>query len=327
MDTSDPEIVFDSGGVCNHCYQFDKAWAEVLKQRNSSLDIPRSKGRFDVLIGLSGGVDSSLALHYLIERGLRPLAFSIDNGWNTPEADENIMRLVETLKVPFFRYTIDIDKFKNLQWAFVQSGTPNIEIPTDHILMAASYELARKHNIKTIISGGNVATEGVMPKEWGYNARDLKFIQSVAKWAGVKIKGYPTISIWRYLYLRFLRGIRVINILDYYDYDRAAAIELLEQTYGYKPYGEKHCESKFTKWFQEYYLIHKFGYDKRRAHYSSLINSGQMSRTAAIESLQPFPMNSGCFWKLPLEKRTHRDFPNQEWLWNSLSRLYAFSKK
>lgn len=340
MDESDPDITFNEAGVCNHCTEFTvKEWHRKRKKENLSKIVEQIKKdgegkEYDCLLGLSGGVDSSTCLHYLRALGLRPLCFSVDNGWNTTEADENIMRLVEGARVPFYRYTIDLEKFRDLQKAFIKSGTPNIEIPTDHILAATTYELANKYGIKWIISGGNLATESIMPSSWGYNARDLRFLRSVYRThTGKTLAGLPTIGLLKYLMMRFVKGIRVLNLLDYYEYNRAEAIQLLSEKYGYKPYGEKHGESIFTKWFQSYYLPNKFGYDKRRPHLSSEINSGQTTREQALEELKkPLRyfndfqvMHELCFFDGG--KLTHRDYPNSEKYWNALSWIYQLIKK
>ena len=323
LDTTDPDIQFGIDGVCNYCNQY------VLDEKKRLLaktDYPwvihriKKEGQgkpYDCLIGLSGGVDSSLCLHYLKEAGVRPLAFTIDNGWNTEAADLNIMNLVETLKVPFYRYTIDIEKFKILQKAFIESQTPNIEIPTDHILMAASYDVADKYRLKTIISGGNLATESIMPPSWGYNAKDLWFIKAVyrASTGTSRMEGFPTISLMKFLKRRFVDGIKIVNLLDYHEYNREGAKKLLKEKYRWQDYGEKHEESKFTKWFQNEYLI-KLGIDKRKAHYSSLINSRQMTRDEALKKLGDTPR------ELKLIK-THHDYPNSEKIWERLSRIYS----
>src|SRR3990167_2646702 len=209
MDTSAVEITFNEKGTCNFCTD----WFIREKQRKIEkqelpwiiYDIKKDgKGKkYDCLLGISGGVDSSLCLVYLLEQGLRPLCFSVDNGHQTPEAQENIMRLVEGLKVPFYRYNIDTEKFKELQQAFIQAGLKNIEIPSDHILMATTYEMANRYGIKFIISGGNLATEGIMPEHFGYNARDLTHLRGVHKAiTGKKLTGLPTISLFQYIWNR-----------------------------------------------------------------------------------------------------------------------------
>lgn len=297
MDKSASEITFDSDGVCNFCHQ---AQNELKSIEDNNIKLyPFVKGikrdgkgkKYDCIIGLSGGVDSSYMLVKAVEMGLRPLCFSVDNGWNDPKADENIMRLVEGLKVPFYRYTIDLEKFRDLQSAFMIAGLPNLEIPTDHILMATTYEMADKYGIKWILSGGNVATESIMPASWGYNARDLVHIKDVYKKnTGKKLKGLPVCSLLKWNWYKWVKGIKTLYLLDYLGYNRGEAIKELEEKFGYKPYGEKHCESTFTWWFQNFYLFEKFGFDKRKAHLSSLINSGQMTREEALLELQKNPV-------------------------------------
>lgn len=330
MDLSAEEIVFDANGVCNFCHRAQEELALARKNRRHLLPLLGRMKRagegkqYDCLIGLSGGVDSSLTLHWAVKMGLRPLCFSVDNGWNTKEADENIMRLVETLRVPFYRYTIDIRRFRELQAAFLKAGLRNIEIPADHVLMATTYEMAAKYGIKYIVHGGNVATESIMPASWGYSARDLTHMRAVYRaMTGKPLRGLPTCSVWRWNYYRWVHGIKMVPLLDmgfgpniYLEYNRAEAVALLSKEYGYKEYGEKHCESTFTWWFQNFYLFEKFGIDKRRAHYSSLINSGQMTREEALAALQKAPV----YPKLGLEiralsypKRRHEDFPQDKW--------------
>lgn len=323
MDGTAEEITFDEKGVCNFCHQAQQALKEIkLDKPNLFGFIERVKedgknNKYDVLIGLSGGADSSTALVEAVNLGLRPLCYSIDNGYNDPKADENIMRLVEGLKVPFFRYTIDLKRFKELQGAFIQAGLPNLEIPTDHILMASSYEMAAKYNIKWIISGGNVATESIMPPSWGYNARDLTHIKDVYKWAtGKKLTGLPLCGIWKWNYYRWIKGIKTFYLLDYTDYNLGKSKEMLKKEFGWQNYYEKHCESLFTWWFQYFYLFEKFGIDKRKPHYASLINSGQMTRKEAFEKLAGRPEHP----QLGIEKRVlkyhkhkHEDFKMDKW--------------
>lgn len=282
MDSTAEEFV-PNGYTCNFCDQATKSLEET-----HNLVMPKIKGKkYDCLIGLSGGVDSSYMLHKAVEMGLRPLCYTVDNGWNDPKADENIMRLVETLKVPFYRYTINVERFKELQRAFIQAGQKNIEIPTDHILFATTYEMADKYGIKWILSGGNASTESIMPASWGYNARDLVHIKDVyKKMTGKTLKGLPTLSLLKWNYYKWIKGIKMCYLLDHLDYHRQEAINLLTQLYGYKDYGDKHSESFFTHWFQETYLRQKFGIDKRKAHLSSLIVSGQITREEALKQME-----------------------------------------
>lgn len=318
LDESAP-ISFDDKGVCNYCHQ----WQAYEKQRRLQKQelpwivhrIKQSKGQYPCLLGLSGGVDSSMVLHLLVEQGIKPLTFSLDNGHNTKEADENIMRLVETLKVPFIRKVIDLKEFKELQEAFERSNTLNIEIPTDFIIRAMTYQMANEYGIKWIIGGGNHATEGILPEAWGYSARDLTFVEAVF---GKKLKNLPKITLFQYLWYRFVKKIQIVNWLDYTEYSRENAIKLLQDKYGYKPYGDKHGESKYTKWFQDEYLP-QFGIIKDKAHYSTMINSGQMTREEALKKLEGRKVGNKKYL-------SHLAYRNSEHHWNMLSKIYKCFK-
>lgn len=309
MDKSAEEITFDENGVCNFCHTAQRE-LQLAKQNIDKLDSfveqikKDGKGKkYDVLIGLSGGIDSSYTLHKAIELGLRPFCYSVDNGWNDPKADENILRMVEQLKVPFVRYTIDLKKFHELQSAFIKAGQKNLEIPTDHILMATTYEMASKYDIKWVLSGGNVATESIMPASWGYNARDLVHIKDVFfKMKHKKLTGLPTCGLLKWNYYRWIKKIKIFYILDHIHFNLKEATKTLVDTYGWKEYHEKHCESIFTWWFQNYYLFEKFGIDKRKAHLSSLINSGQMHRDEALA----LTGNNPVYPRVGLENRVHQ---------------------
>lgn len=312
MDGSASEIVFDESGRCNFC-KGAQASLESIKSLNLSAMLSEviSHGidkKYDVLIGLSGGVDSSYALHCAVELGLRPFCFTVDNSWNNPKADENIMRLVETLKVPLYRYVLDKKSFKELQAAFMKAGLPNIEIPTDHVLMATTYEMAAQYGIKYVISGGNVATESIMPASWGYNARDLVHIKDVFKrMMGRDLTGVPTCSLLKWNFYRWIKGIKIVYLLDYLHFNRNEAAALLAEKYGWQEYGGKHCENQFTEWFQNFYLFEKFSIDKRKAHLSSLIVSEQMTRDEALAELG----RELYYPKLGLENRVMIAYPRR----------------
>jgi hypothetical protein len=201
----------------------------------------------------------------------------------------------------------------------------NIEITTDHILMASSLELANDYGIKTIISGGNWATESIMPRSWGYQPRDLKHIRGIyRRYIGRSLSGLPTCGLLKWNWYKWVKGITTINLLDYYEYRRVDAIHLLTERYGYKPYGEKHGESVFTKWFQNFYLFEKFGIDKRKAHLSSLILSGQITREEAMNELYQNPVYPQLGLEdrvLKIPKHEYTDFPNDEKLYEFISRV------
>ena len=323
MDRSAEEITFSENGVCNFCVQAEKSLEEIKAEKHKLPEIierVKSDGRnnkYDVLVGLSGGVDSSYTLVRAVELGLRPLCFSVDTGYNKPDADENILKVVEKLKVPFYRYTIDLDKFKKLQSAFMKAGVPNIEIPTDHILLATTMNMANEYGIKWIISGGNVNSESIMPPSWGHSARDLVHIKDIyKKITGKKLTGLPTCSLLKWNYLKWVKGVKTLYLLDYLDYNRKESEQMLIEKYDYKSTGEKHEENYFTWWFQNFYLFEKFGIDKRKAHLSSLINSGQITRQEALDILAENPV----YPEIGIEKkvmkyprREHEHYPMDKW--------------
>jgi len=335
MDTTAKEITFDENGVCSFCHSAQQALKEIKEDRNKLSGIIdriklNGKGKkYDCLIGLSGGVDSSTVLHNAIRLGLRPLCFSLDNGWNTHKADKNIERLVRITKVPYEVIKIDLQKYGELQGAFFDGGIKNIEAVTDHILFAVTYDIANKNNIKWILSGGNEETESVMPSSWGEDARDLKWIKAIyKKMTGKRLKGLPTISLWKEQYYRLIKGVKFCRLLNYSSYDREKYIELLKSKYMYKPYGDKHCESKFTMWFQNYFLLEKYGIDKRKAHFSSLINSGQMTRDEALKLLENKPSypNIGLDMLIRTPKKEYEDYKNSKLGRKIVVLLYKISK-
>lgn len=333
----DPETILSSDELCNHCHNFD----EQEKQRKlEKTNLPwviyniKKSGRnkqYDCLVGLSGGVDSSTALHYAVQQGLRPLCFSMDNGFNTVASDENIMRLIETLKVPFYRYVIDLKKFRELYRSFIKGGIKNLEATYDHILSAVTYELASKHKIKYVITGGNITTEGIMPISFGEDARDLRWIKSVYKQTtGKRLSGLPLLPLWKEQYYRLVKQIKFIPILDFYEYNRNQAKQLLKEKYSWIDYGAKHEENRLTQWFQNWYLPKKFGLDKRRPHLSSLINSKQITKEQALKELsEPFHRvfidDFDDFMRYA--KKSYNDYPNSYTIRQLVMKTYRFIPK
>ena len=336
LDGSASEILLAKDGVCNFCYSAQQALKEIREDKKNLTKFIRrikkdGKGKeYDCLIGLSGGVDSSMVLHHAVELGLRPLCFSVDNGWNRGhESDENIMKLVETLKVPFYRYVIDFPRFNALYGALIKGGVKNLEAATDHILFATTYEMANRYGIKWIISGGNVATESIMPQSFGEeDARDLYWLKSVYRIVtGRELSGLPVISLLQEQYYRLIKQKKFLRLLDYFDYDREKSIKKLEKLYGYKPYGEKHCESTLTWWYQNFYLYQKYGIDKRKAHFASLINSRQMTRENASELLAYPPVYPELGFEsriLNYPKKNYKEYPNSAWIRKIVAKLYRF---
>lgn len=327
MDDTSEELVLDENGVCNFCHIAQKELSMINNRDlyNVIDKMDKHPDKYDCLIGLSGGVDSSTTLYYARFLGLNPLCFTMDNGFNDPRADENILKLVETLKVPLYRYVLDIEKFKEVQKAYIEAGLINVEAVYDHCLMAASYEMADRYGIKWIFSGGNVATESIMPASWSYPARDLWNIKSIYKWAtGKKLKGIPTCGILKFNWYKWIKRIKIFYPLDCLEYNRKKSEELLKDKFGFQSTGEKHEENQFTKWFQNCYLPLKFKIDKRKAHFSSLINAGHMTRQEAIEKLEE-PLSFKLIYKpeefMVYRKRSHYEFKSDEKLWKLLGNL------
>jgi len=303
MDTSDPQISFDADGICSHCRRFDRMSKPILERAATPdgermladliEELKRSgTGKdYDCVIGISGGVDSTYLAYKVIEFGLRPLAVHCDTGWNSELAVNNIENIVKKLDIDLFTYVVDWHEMRDLQLAFFKASLANCDIPQDHAFLAVLHHMAASHGIRNIVSGGNLSTESILPTSWGYNAADLRHLMGVQKRFGtLKLKNYPTLSLFqRYIYYPFLKGMRTVRMLNYLPYEKEKAKALIQSELAWRNYGGKHYESIFTRFFQAYYLPVKFGYDKRRAHLSSLIVSGQLSRIQALEEMEKPP--------------------------------------
>lgn len=300
MDTSDTRIVFDEYGVCDHCNDFYKNvlpnWHTDERGKSELLKIvdkikAEGKGKeFDSILGLSGGVDSSYMLHIAVkEFGLRPLVFHVDGGWNSELAVHNIQMLVEKLGLDLYTEVINWEEMKQLQIAFLKSGVPHIDIPQDMAFIATLYNFAYKHKIKYILNGGNISTECVRnPMEYLYYGTDSIQIKDIRKKFGaMNLPTFPFSSVLRHkFYLRYIKGIQVVKMLNYRPYIKNDALALLEEEYSWKPYPQKHFESRFTKFYEGYWLPERFGFDTRRVQFSSLILTKQLTRAEALEKLQ-----------------------------------------
>ena len=298
MDTTDPEIMFNEQGVCNHCLEFEsitrqhwfpneegqRRWGAMVAQMKAD-----GQGcEYDCILGLSGGVDSSYLALKVREWGLRPLVVHVDAGWNSELAVANIETIVKHCNYDLHTHVVDWEEMRDLHIAYLRAGIANQDVPQDHIFFASLYHFATSNGIRYILSGGNLATEGIFPGAWHGSAMDainLKAIQR--KFGERRLRNYKTISFFQYYFLYpFVKKMRTVRPLNYMAYDKTKAIEELERSIGWRSYGRKHGESQFTKLFQNYYLPAKFGYDKRRPHLSSLIASGQMSREQALEEMK-----------------------------------------
>jgi N-acetyl sugar amidotransferase len=307
MDTSASNISFDQDGICNFCTSFEHQLKEVVFATEDSRAIRRAafieqvkqagKGkRYDCVMGLSGGVDSSYALDLAVKEGLRPLAVHMDNNWNSELASSNIKNLVAGLNVDLYTHVIDWPEYKKLMQAFFDADVIDVELLYDNAMLAVNYSQAKKYGIKYILSGSNSATEGMpMPEGWNWRKWDKTNIKALGKLGGVKLKTFPVVGTVDYVVNRVIRRIEWVPYLDYYDYQKDQALELLEREYGYKRYPYKHYESIFTRFYQGYLLPEKFGVDKRKLHLATLVMSGQMTRDDALARLQesPYPVLEG----------------------------------
>lgn len=300
MDTTDTRIVFDNNSVCDHCRNFydniapywhtNEDGKRELENIVAKIKEEGKNQEFDCILGLSGGVDSSYMLHIAVkEFGLRPLVFHVDGGWNSELAVHNIQVLIDKLALDLYTEVVNWEEMRAFQLALFKSGVPHIDIPQDHAFVAALYNFAEKYKIKYILNGGNFSTECVMPPmEWMYYGTDMRQIKDILRrFSTLKMETYPFSSIFRHkIYLRYIKNVQVVKLLNYRPYIKNDALKLLEQEYGWTPYPQKHFESRFTKFYEGYWLPERFGFDTRRTQFSSLILTGQMTRCEAIERLK-----------------------------------------
>ena len=359
MDTSDPEIQFDASGNCNHCTEF---FASTIKRSYRGADSGtqlekliqkiKRKGKnkeYDCLLGISGGVDSGYVAYLLKKMGLRVLLVHLDNGWNSEMAVTNIKSVAEKSGFDYQSYVLDWEEFRDLQLSFLKASVVELETPTDIATQGALHQIANNYGIKYIISGGNVATEGILPALWHYNAKDTRYLKAIQKKFGTKkLKSFPTFGYLKEIYYKFVKGIRIVYLLNSIAYSKETAVEVLEKEFNWKKYGGKHHESKFTAFIQSYLLPVKFDLDYRRATLSTQICTQEVTREEALKELSTLPYNAGTIQydieyickKLGITAaafdavmdeplKTYRDYPNDERKLKFLYKLYHrfFSKQ
>ena len=345
MDSSDSAIVFNEDGVCDHCTNFHTKilpnWRtddQGEKTLNLMAHSIKSQGRnsdFDCIIGMSGGIDSSYLVYAAKElMGLRPLVFHVDAGWNSQIAVNNIERIVDGLDLDLFTEVIDWEEMKDLQRAFFRSGVSHIDTPQDHAFFATMYKFATKHNVPYILTGANLSTECIRnPIEWMYYQSDSRQLKDIHRLFGeTPLKNFPVTSIlWHKIWLPYFRGIKVLRPLDHMPYIKEEAKQLLMQRFGWQPYPQKHFESRFTKFYESFWLPERFGYDVRKVQYSSLILTGQMSREEALTALKKPSFDEESIQQeiefvahklditpddllsyMQLPKKTYKDYKNQQ---------------
>jgi N-acetyl sugar amidotransferase len=360
MDTTDQGIIFDENGYCNRCdkrfKQYEKPVLDDIERKrklDSVLQKIKERGkneRYDCILGLSGGVDSSYVAYLSKKFGLRPLLVHLDNGWNTAEAVNNIKQIAKRCNFDLETININWEEFKDLQLSFFKASVVDIEVPTDHAIGALIYNIANERKIKYILDGNNSATEGMQGKNWNYIKNDLKNIKAIHEsYGALKLDSIPTLGVYRYVYLKYIKNIKKISLLNYVDYNVKDAKKILSKELGWMEYGRKHGESLFTKFYQNYILPVKFNVDKRKAHLSSMICSGQITRDEAVEYLKE-PLydedelkNDKEYilkkWQLPEDEfnnimnqpiKKHEEFPNDKWICDLVKKmdyLYGYISK
>lgn len=303
MDTTDPNITFNKNGESNYYTNYVKNIAPSWKNDGSNFNelikiaekikMEGKNNEFNCIIGVSGGVDSSYLVYLAKEvLGLNPLVYHVDGGWNSRLAVSNIEKIIDKLNLDLHTDVIYWPEMKDLQLSFFKAQVPHLDTPQDHAFFASMYNYAAKYKIKYILNGGNFSTECVRePLEWHYHASDLRHIKDIhSKFGTLKLDKFPTADIFKYkIYYRYFKNMRVIQPLNYIKYIKLDAIEFLEKNFGWEQYSHKHYESRFTKFYEGFWLINKFGFDKRKAHYSSLILTNQMTREEALKKLSTPP--------------------------------------
>jgi len=297
MDTTDPDIVFDENCICNHCtdyFEKEKKFVfkgeegeKKLKEIVNKIKEDGKYKKYDCIVGVSGGVDSSYLVYLVKKYDLRVLLVNLVNGYDTEIAKNNIKRIVKKTNFDMYTYKVDFEEFKDLQLAYLKASVVDIEMITDHAINAAICNVANKKRIKYILSGGNIVTEDILPISWLYIKNDLRNLKAIHKKYGkIKLKTFPTLGLYKWLYYELLKGIQFISLLNYMNYNKKEAKKILHSEFGWENYGGKHYESIFTKFYQAYILPTKFGIDKRKAHLSTLICSGQITREDALKELE-----------------------------------------
>lgn len=294
---ADPDIRFDEKGICNYYYDYAEAartgvfTGEEGKQKLQALvNQVKEEGRgkpYDCLIGLSGGVDSTYVANLIREHGLRPLAVHLDNGWNSELAVKNIENIISKLNIDLYTLVVNWEEFRDIQLSYLKASVVDIEVVSDHAIFASMYKLAKEKKIGYIISGTNIVTEHIMPPSWLYKKMDYANLKDIHnRYGSIKLKTYPTLDFKKYVYYSGILKLKPISILNYVPYNKKEIKEAIKQKLEWRDYGGKHYESIFTKFYQAYILPEKFKIDKRKAHLSTLICAGQMSKEEALKELE-----------------------------------------
>lgn len=314
MDDTVKGIVFDSDGVCTFCNIHDELEEKYPLNSESTLELQKlaekiiyegNGKKYDCIVGVSGGRDSTYTLYNAVKLGLRPLAVHFDNGWNSEIAVQNIKNACEILNIDLHTHVANWEEFKDLQRSFLFASVPDAEVPTDWIIFSVLFAEAVQYKVKYIVHGHSFRTEGTTPLSWTYmDGRYVKDVQN--KFGKSRQSSFPNMGIFKYIYYSVIKRIRQIRLLYYIPYNEKEVMEMLENKLGWRNYGDKHHESKYTAFFQAYILTRKFGIDKRKLHYSAKVRNHQISRAEALKVIEKDPYNSGsesmkyCLKKLDL---------------------------
>ncbi len=314
MDDTVKGISFDEKGECTFCkihdeleskYPLNEETPYHLKLLADKIKNDGKGKKYDCIVGVSGGRDSTYTLYNAVKLGLRPLAVHFDNGWNSEIAVQNIKSATDILGVDLHTHVADWEEFKDLQRSFLFASVPDAEVPTDWVIFSVLFSEAAQYNVKYIVHGHSFRTEGTTPLTWTY--MDGKYVQDVqSRFGKLKLKSFPNMSMSKYIYYSLFKKINQIRILYYYHYNEKEVLRVLEEELGWKNYGDKHHESKYTAFFQAYILTRKFNIDKRKLHYSAKVRNGQLTRDQAIEVIKKDPYTGGmesldyCLKKLDL---------------------------
>jgi N-acetyl sugar amidotransferase len=349
MDSTDADIKFDEKGMCDHCstffssiypkWRFGEQGDQALEEMVCNIKRAGRGKDFDCIIGMSGGIDSSYLTYIAKEKlGLRPLVFHVDAGWNSQIAVNNIERIIDGLGLDLFTEVIDWEEMKDLQRAFFRSGVPHVDAPQDHAFFATMYKFATEYNVRYILTGANFSTECIRnPLEWMYYQSDSVQIRDIHRRFGDReLRSFPMTSIlWHKIWLPYFKRIKVVCPLNNIRYIKTEARDLLVNRFGWEPYPQKHFESRFTRFYESYWLPARFGYDVRRVQFSSLILTRQMTREQALRELKAPPYDSAAIEQeikfvadkldltvdelkasMRLPKKTFRDYRNQKRLYD-----------
>jgi len=298
---ADPNITFDKDGVCNYYYEYlesekknvfkGKEGEKKLRETINKIKEEGKGKKYDCILGVSGGVDSTYLAYLAKKENLRTLLVHFDNGWNSELAVKNIENIVNYTGFDLETFVMDWEEFRDIQRAYFKASVLDLEVPTDLMIFGAMYKIANKYNIKNVLSGNNTVTEDLLPESFYFTKFDLVNLLNIHKRFGtVKIKKLPKLGIYEWIYYSAIKKMNGIRLLNYVEYNKDTVKNFIIEKLGWTDYGGKHYESVFTRFYQGYILPNKFGIDKRKAHLSNLIASGQISRQFALKELEKPPM-------------------------------------